>query len=116
MVGKWAYVSGEKDGKKVEADALKSQSVTITKEAITLKGDAGTFVMSYEIDEKKSPMTVKLKITESPFGAGAKAAGIIELKGDDLKFCYAPESDDAPKGFEAKEGSKHHNFVLKRSK
>jgi uncharacterized protein (TIGR03067 family) len=116
LVGTWAYVSGEKDGKKSEADALKGQSVIITKESITLKGDLGKFVLSYDIDAKKSPMTVMLKITESPFGAGMKAAGIIELKGDDLKICYAPESEEAPKGFEAKEGSKHHYFVLKRSK
>jgi hypothetical protein len=56
-----------------------------------------------------------MEMTESPFGAGAMAKGIIEVKGDDLKLCYTTEGD-APKNFEAKEGSNAHSFVLKRSK
>ena len=39
-----------------------------------------------------------------------------ECKGDDLRICYAPLEGDAPKAFEAKEGSKAHLFTLKRSK
>ena len=49
-------------------------------------------------------------------GVGSKSPGIIELKGDDLKICYAPMDSEAPKTFEAKEGSKLHLFTLKRVK
>ena len=115
LVGTWKYVSGEKDGQKLDKDHLKDQTVIITKETITLKGEQ-TFVMKYELDQKKKPVAVKLTMTESPFGAGAKADGVIELDGDELKFCYAPMGGEAPKKFEAKEGSKLHFFVLKRSK
>lgn len=115
LVGTWKYVSGVKNGDKVGEDRLKAQTAIISKETFTLKGEA-TFVMKYELDAKKSPATVKFTMTESPFGAGATAEGIVELKGDDLKICYAPMGGVAPKAFEAKEGSKHFFFVLKRSK
>jgi uncharacterized protein (TIGR03067 family) len=115
LVGKWNYVSGVKDGAKVDADNLKKQTVTFTKDKITLKGD-DTFVMKYDLDTAKKPVGIKLEMLESPFGPGAKAAGIIELTGDDMRLCYAPMGEDAPKTFDAKEGSKVHLFVLKRAK
>ncbi len=115
LIGTWKYVSGEKNGEKVDEERLKTQTVVITKETFTLKSDE-KFVMKYELGDKKTPVTIKFEMTESPFGAGAKSEGIIELKGDDLKLCYAPMGGEAPKKFEAKEGSQHFLFVLKRSK
>ena len=115
MVGEWTYVSGEKNGEKADKDHFKDAKVTITKESITLDGPGGKFVMKYTLDTKKSPVGLSMTMTESPFGAGATAEGIVEVKGDELKICYATEGE-APKKFDAKEGSKHHLFVLKRSK
>jgi len=115
LVGKWQYVSGIKNGVKVEEDTLKKQAVIITKEKITLKGDE-TFVMKYELDAAKKPVTIQLEMLESPFGAGAKAAGVIELKDDQIRLCYAPMGEETPKTFDAKEGTKMHLFVLKRAK
>jgi len=71
--------------------------------------------MKYTLDTKTSPVSLSMEMTESPFGAGAMSKGIIEVKGDELKMCYATEGD-APKKFETKEGSNSHLFVLKRSK
>jgi uncharacterized protein (TIGR03067 family) len=116
LVGTWKYVSGEKNGEKSSDDQLKKDSVVITKDTFTLKGD-DTFVMKYTLDAKKTPIGISFKIVEGPFGKDATAEGIIELKGDDLKVCYNPEDGGkAPEKFEAKEGSKFHCFVLKRSK
>jgi uncharacterized protein (TIGR03067 family) len=112
LVGTWNYVSGEK----IAADRLKSQSVTITKQAITLQGEAGTFVIKYELHAKKTPVQLKMTITDGPVGQGTSAEAIIELKGDDLKFCYALPDQPAPKAFEAKAGSNQHLFLLKRAK
>ena len=115
LVGTWKYVSGVTKGQKVDPERLKGQTVTITKETITLKGEE-TFVMKYELGTGKEPVSIKMTITESPFGAGATASGIIALDGDELKLCYAPEGGEAPTKFEAKEGSGYHLFVLKKSK
>jgi uncharacterized protein (TIGR03067 family) len=115
LVGKWQYISGIKNGAKVDEDNLKKQAVIITKEKITLKGDE-TFVMKYELDAAKKPVAIQLEMLESPFGAGAKAAGVIELKDDQIRLCYAPMGEESPKTFDAKEGTKMHLFVLKRAK
>jgi uncharacterized protein (TIGR03067 family) len=114
LVGKWQYVSGVKNGEKIAEDNLK-EPVIITKDKITLKGKE-LFVFKYEIDAAKKPAAIELEMLESPFGAGAKAAGIIELKGDELRLCYAAMGGAAPKTFESKEGSQAHLFVLKRAK
>ena len=115
MVGTWTYESGEKNGEKLDKDHFKDSKVVVTKETITLEGPQGKFVIKYTLDTKKNPVGLSMTMTESPFGAGAMAQGIVELKGDELKICYAAEGE-APKKFEAKEGSNHHLFVLKRSK
>lgn len=116
LVGTWEYVSGVKNGEKLGADHFKKQTMIIAKDKLTLKGPDATFVMKYELDAKKSPVGVKLTITESPFGAGMMANGIIEFQGDELVLCYAPMGGDGPKTFEAKEGSQFHLFKLKRAK
>lgn len=115
LVGTWTYVSAESGGQKKDKDALKGQTVIFTKDKLTLKGEQGMFVLKYDVDAKKSPATINMEIVESPFGGGAKAAGIIELSGDDLKMCYNPESDKPPTKFEAKEGMTRF-LVLKRAK
>lgn len=116
LAGKWEYVSGVKDGAKVAAENLKDQAITITKDKITLQGK-DKFVFKYDLDTSKSPIGIKLEMLESPFGAGAKSAGIIELKEGQIRLCYAAMDDAAtPKAFESKEGSKAHLFVLKRVK
>jgi uncharacterized protein (TIGR03067 family) len=114
LVGDWNYVSGMKNGEKVAGDNLKNK-VVITKETITLTGDM-KFVMKYTLDTSKKPVGLKLKMTESPFGAGAESIGIIWVDGDELKMCYDPEGKKAPEKFEAKADSKAHYFVLKRAK
>lgn len=116
LVGNWTYVSGEKNGEKVTPEALKGQTAKIDKDKFTLKGEGGTFVMEYQLDTKKTPVTIKMKIVESPFGAGPTSEGIIELKGDELRLAYATEGGKPPTAFEAKKDSKHHYFILKRAK
>ena len=116
LVGTYTYVSGERDGKKVDPDNLKKGTVEITKETITLKSDQGNFVIKYKLDAKKNPASLEMEITEGPQGVGVKTGGIIALKGDELKLCYAAMGGDPPKEFTAKEGSGNHYFVLKKKK
>lgn len=113
LVGTWTYVSGEKNGMKLDEAHFKNGKVIVARDTITLPGQEGKFVMKYKLDIKKKPVAISMEMTESPFGAGAKAEGILAVKGDELKICYAPMGD-APKAFQAKEGSNHHLFTLKR--
>jgi uncharacterized protein (TIGR03067 family) len=116
LIGTWTYVSGEKNGDKVDAEALKKGTVVITKDTITLKSDEGDYVIKYQVDTKKKPWAVDMEITSGPQGQGAKADGIIELKGDELKLCYPAMGGKTPTEFAAKKDSGLHYFVLKRKK
>jgi uncharacterized protein (TIGR03067 family) len=116
LLGDWSYVSGEKDGKKISGDALKKGYVEITKETLKLKSDEAEFVLKYTIDPKKTPARINLEIVKGPQGEGAKAEGIIALKGENLLICYPAMGGDAPKEFAAKEGSGLHFFTLKKKK
>jgi uncharacterized protein (TIGR03067 family) len=117
LVGKWEFVSGEKEGTEVKGDGLKGK-VEITKDTLTIKGGEegkDVFPMNYTLDTKKDPITIVLKGTDGPV-KDQTVKGIIELDGDKLKLCYALPDEDFPKGFKTKEGSKTHSFVLKRVK
>jgi uncharacterized protein (TIGR03067 family) len=113
MVGTWTYVSVEKNGQKADNDNIKEGKVKIAKDKLTLEGSGGTFVLKYKLDTTKKPVAIDLEITEGD-GQGSTAKGIIEMKGDELKLCYSM-SDEAPKKFEAKEGSEHRLLILKRA-
>jgi len=116
LVGTWTYVSGVTGGQKVPADHLEKGIVEITKDTITLKSPEGSFVIAYTVDAKQKPARIAMKITKGPQGEGAKADGIIALKGDELKLCYPAMGGEAPKEFKSAEDSKLHLFTLKRKK
>jgi uncharacterized protein (TIGR03067 family) len=117
LVGTWTYASAEQDGKKKSAEDFAQSSVEITTEKITLKNPDGQYVIKYKLDTSKTPCRIEMEITEGPQGQGARSEGIIALKGNELKLCYAPMGGDTPpKDFSAKEGSGLHSFVLKRKK
>ena len=67
ILGTWKYVSGEKNGLDLNEDHFTGQEVVITKDAITLKSTALTFVIDYEFVENTLPQAVKMTIRKSPF-------------------------------------------------
>ncbi len=113
LIGGWKYVSGMKNGETLDAEHFAGQTVDITKDTFTLMSGE-KFVMTYEIDNSRSPAVVKFTITESPFGAGATSAGVIGFKEGKLQVCYAPMGGDPPTKFEAQTGSGHFMFVLEK--
>jgi uncharacterized protein (TIGR03067 family) len=117
LVGKWEFVSGEKEGKKSEADALKG-TVEITKDTLTIMGGEDgkqIFPMKYKLDLDKKPVTIVLDGTDG-LVKDQTVKGIVEFDGDNLKICYALPGEEFPKEFKTKEGSKTHSFVMKKVK
>ena len=113
LVGKWTYTKAIKNGGTRTAEVLADQSIKITKDSWTLNGPM-KFVMDYKIDTKSKPNKIKFTITESPFGAGMSAGGVIKMERDQLVVCYSPMGKP-PTDFAAKAGSGHHAFFLKKS-
>jgi uncharacterized protein (TIGR03067 family) len=116
LIGTWIYVSGEKNGEKVNEANLKDGSVTIAKDKITLKGEQGEFILKYKLNTAKSPCTIAMEIVDGPAGQGSMTEGIIAVQGDTLKICYPPMGGTPPKEFAAKKDSGLHYFGLKRKK
>ncbi len=114
LTGTWVYVSGEKDGEKISGDALKKGTVEITKDTIKLKSPEGEFVIKYALDAARKPAHIKMEIVKGPQGEGAKAEGIIGMKGKELVICYPAKGGEAPTAFATKAGSGLHLFTLKR--
>jgi uncharacterized protein (TIGR03067 family) len=109
--GKWTIVKGMKNGQE-GGDDMKKTEIEIAKDTLSLEGAQGKFKFKFKLDDKQSPVAIDMEMTESPFGAGMKAKGIVSLEGDDFKLCYAPEGD-RPKKFDGKEA---FYFELKRKK
>ncbi len=116
ILGKWTYTAGKKSGADSNLELIQKGTVTITKETITLQDEMNKFVIKYKIDASKSPAVIEMEITESPFGAGMRAVGIIAMDGEVLKICYNSMGETPPKQFESKEGESTNMFVLKRAK
>ncbi len=114
LTGTWVYVTGEKDGQQVPADNLKKGTVEITKDTIKLKSPESEFVLQYELDVTKQPARISMEIVKGPQGVGAKAAGILGMKGAELMLCYPAMGGATPTEFATKAGSGLHLFVLKR--
>jgi len=88
LEGKWTYVSGKKAGENSAKEAL-AGTVEITKDKLTIPGPEGKpMPIGYKLDAKGSPVKIDMEILDGMF-KGGKAEGIIELKGDELKLCYA---------------------------
>jgi|SoiMethySBSTD1v2_1073268.scaffolds.fasta_scaffold1730247_2 uncharacterized protein (TIGR03067 family) len=104
LEGKYKLVGGKRDGKEI-GDESKKGEYTITADKITIKGEDAKFVMGYKVDPKTKPMNIDMEILEGVEGTkGAKAEGIVELKGDVLKLAYSIEKGKRPKDFDGKEG------------
>jgi uncharacterized protein (TIGR03067 family) len=116
LTGTWKFVSGEKEGEKLPEERLKTP-VKITKDQIKLEGpnEDMTFTFEYKLDTSKTPWHISLKGLDN-VAKGSTAEGIVEVKGDELKLCYAVEGGKPPTEFKTKEGDKHHLFVLKKAK
>ena len=118
LEGKYTLVGGKRNDKPIDDESKKAE-YTFTADKVTIKGKDTSFVMSYKLDPKTNPMEIDMEIVDGPDGTkGAKAAGIVELKGDTLKLAYSMDKDKddklkRPKNFDGKEGMA---FEFKKAK
>ena len=113
LAGTYTLVSGKKNGTAVD-DAAKKAEYTATGDKFTIKGGEYKFVIGYTLDAKAKPVDIDMEILEGPDSSkGAKALGIVEMKGDTLKLAYSLEKDKRPKDFDGKTG---FLFELKKEK
>ena len=120
LQGTWTVVFSEQNGER------RSDLEEVRKMRLTIKGETWTLdfhnnvkdqrAATMKLDPAQKPKAVDLAFTNGlPTGETIRA--IYELKGDDLKFCFADESKQRPKNFDSKEGpGGRWLLVLKRQK
>jgi uncharacterized protein (TIGR03067 family) len=74
-----------------------------------------THVMAYKIDAKATPVAITMTGKEGP-SKDFVSEGIIEIKGDEVKLCYAMPKEERPKKFESPKDSKILYFIMKKAK
>ena len=115
MVGTWVMVSGEKDGKKLPDDVIKSAKLIIKGDMHDVKVGDDAFKGTHKVDPSKKPPTIDAMDTEGVF-KGKTSLGIYDLEGDTFKVCFAEPGKDRPKEFSTKSGTGHIIHVWKREK
>jgi uncharacterized protein (TIGR03067 family) len=106
LLGKYVDIEGTKSGEKADADRLKGQFVTVTKDIFKIEGEKPeqTFEFSYKLKTDKNPVEIDLEIQSPDDLKGNKASGIISFDGKTLKLCYhSTEENNRPKAFESTE-------------
>ena len=85
-------------------------SVTFKGDIMTLKDATMTDKVKFELDPKQKTPWINFVNDEET------APGIYELKGDDLKICWAMPDRDRPTDFAAQAETKATCLILKRKK
>ena len=104
LQGVWQVTSMEVDGQKAGEDEVKQVTVVIKDDQYSLKQqdnavNQGTLIL----DTSKKPMAVDIKPKEGD-NSGEVMKGIIEVKGDTQKVCWARPDKMRPTKFESEDG------------
>jgi uncharacterized protein (TIGR03067 family) len=109
--GTWVMVSGEQDGVKLPADAVKVSRLTIKGDRHTVKLGEDTLVGTHKLGKGTIDATDK----EGPF-MGKSLKGIYRVKGDELTVCFAAPGEPRPTEFKSGPEAGHLLHVWKRQK
>jgi uncharacterized protein (TIGR03067 family) len=120
LQGTWTVVYSEVNGeRRRDLEEVKKMRLTIKEDKWTLEyynNVKDKHVATLKLEPTQKPKAVDFKFSEGLL-TGETLLAIYELKGDDLKFCFADESRLRPKNFDSREGiGGHWLLVLKREK
>ncbi len=113
LVGRYAIISGERDGVKEPEERIKDTVVTFTKDKVVVvdKDKKERYSASYKLDSTKNPSTIVMT-SKVEGSAGEIARGLIKKEGDTLHLIYALPTGEIPAGFKTRE--KQLMFVMKK--
>jgi uncharacterized protein (TIGR03067 family) len=113
LVGRYAIVSGEKEGLEEPTERIKDTVVTFTKDKVVVvdKDKKERYSAAYTLDSTKSPTTI-IMTSKVEGSVGEIARGLIKKDGDTLHLIYALPTGEIPAGFKTRE--KQLMFVMKK--
>jgi uncharacterized protein (TIGR03067 family) len=99
MQGTWTLASMEVDGKAVEADKLKSTTLTIKDGKYTLLARQQQHEVELTLDPSKTPKAIDMKFLDGP-NKDRVGRGIYQIEGKTLKICRGLDpQQDRPESF-----------------
>ena len=120
LQGTWQTVASEVNGEKEAEDRSKQYQVVLEGDKMTItRGGETVMKGSYKLDAAQTPRQLDLKIEENPNDAdavGKTLEGIYEVKGEDLKWCFALPDRERPKAFKTEADSGQVFATLKKEK
>ena len=120
LKGKWEPTASESGGNKDDEGDYKQFRVTFDGDKFTiLKGGEAHMKGTFKLDASQTPRRIDMVIEECPSEdmKGKALAGIYELKGDELKWCFVPpDGGDRPTSFATQAGTNQILATLKREK
>ena len=100
LQGSWQVTALEAEGERVTAEGVTNIYVTIkdkSYEVMNLGVETGG---TFEVDNSKTPAQIEIHCTTGA-DSGSSWPGIYELKGDELRVCYARRGKKRPTTFSA---------------
>jgi uncharacterized protein (TIGR03067 family) len=114
--GSWSYVSLVHNGKNIPAKDLEEFRCIFRGDQFTFKvAQLVTMHGVFSLDSSKTLKTVDFKPTDR-LHKGQKLMGIYELKGDQLRICYASAGHERPTEFKAEPESNRTLLLLRKEK
>jgi len=114
LAGRYAIISGEKEGLKEPEERIKGTTVTFTKDSIVVVDMEKKELYSafYTINTTNNPCDISMT-SRVDSSAGEIARGLIQREGNTVRLIYALPTGEIPTGFKTKE--KQLMFVMKKS-
>lgn len=120
LQGTWAPVSSESGGNPDAEDEYKQYRLTFDGDGYTVRRSGDVAIKgTFTLDGAQTPKRIDMLIAECENEAdkGKTLKGIYEVKGEDLKWCFAPpDAGERPTEFATKAGSDHIFATFKREK
>jgi RNA polymerase sigma factor (sigma-70 family) len=116
LEGEWTVVAAERSGKPVTADELKTMSVSISGDTLTLRGVGQAESVQVKVDAETTPKGIVLFPLRQT--GGRPEMGIYELDGTRLRVCWgeAPGAGGRPAEFKTSAAGGGRLLVLEKAK
>ena len=112
--GNWQVIRAELGGQPMPADAAEHVELRFSAQYYEVRfGAEATDEGTYQIDQKAPFLVIAMTGTKG-VNEGKTIPGILQLKGDRLRICYALETEQAPSDFSAPAGTLNYLASYRR--
>jgi uncharacterized protein (TIGR03067 family) len=115
LQGTWRMVRGERDGKPVPPDAVRTATLTMEGNMHTVRVGEDSYIGTQKLDPSTQPKSIDVTDSEGRF-KGQTLKGIYRVEGDELTVCFAKPGEQRPTKFTTRSGTGSLMDVWRREK